>query len=206
MLPAYIKVNKMKASKENNTIVATTLLSEIAEYSLDLALYNAKIEVTQLNIHKDMDKFKALGFTSIQDGRRKNTAPRGDEFAYIAFAELAKVSFIARKKHIAESTKSAFIAPTDKQITDFTKQFQQSVSCYLEFGIWVPNVGRDKQTVLIGAGLIKAPKEPKKEGSKGTRKPSEFNAKKIADSMAIKYTDSQLEQIIVELKAMMKQD
>ena len=196
----------MKTSKETNTIVATTLLSEVADYSLDLALYNAKIELTQSNIHKGMDKFKALGFTSIQDGRRKNTAPKKDEFAYVAFAELAKTSFIARKKYITESTKTDFISPTDKQIADFTKQFQQSVSCYLEFGIWVPNVGRDKQAVLINAGLIKAPKEPKKEGSKGTRKPSEFNAKKIADTMAIKYTDSQLEQIIVELKAMMKQD
>jgi len=196
----------MKTSKENNTIVATTLLSEVAEYSLDLALYNAKIEVTRINIHTDMDKFKALGFTSIQDGRRKNSASNTGEFAYVAFAELAKTSFIARKKYIAESTKSAFTAPTDKQIVDFTKQFQQSVSCYLEFGIWVPNVGRDKQAVLIGAGLIKAPKESKKEGSKGTRKPSEFNAKKIADSLAIKYTDAQLDSIIVELKAMMKQD
>ena len=196
----------MKALNENNTIIAVTLLSEVAEYSLDLALYNAKIEVTKLNIHKDMDKFKALGFTSIQDGRRKNTASKDNEFAYVAFAELAKTSFIARKKHIAESTKSAYIAPTDKQIVDFTKQFQQSVSCYLEFGIWIPNVGRDKQAVLIAAGVIKAPKEPKKEGSKGTRTPSAFDAKKIADTMAIKYTDSQLEQIIVELKAMMKQD
>jgi hypothetical protein len=196
----------MKALNENNTVVATTLLSEVADYSLDLALYNAKIELTQFNIHKGMDKFKALGFTSIQDGRRKNSAPNTGEFAYVAFAELAKVSFIARKKHIANSTKSVFITPTDKQIADFTKQFQQSVSCYLEFGIWIPNVGRDKQAVLVSAGLIKAPKESKKEGSKGTRKPSEFNAKKIADTMAIKYTDSQLEQIIVELKAMMKQD
>ena len=196
----------MKASKENNTIVAATLLSEVADYTLDLALYNAKIELTQFNIHKGMDKFKALGFNAIQDGRRKNTAPKSDEFSYIAFAKLANVSFIARKKYIAESTKSTYTAPTDKQIADFTKQFQQSVSCYLEFGIWIPNVGRDKQTVLIAAGVIKAPKEPKKEGSKGTRKPSEFNAKKIADSMAIKYTDNQLDAIIVELKAMMKQD
>lgn len=189
----------MKTSKENNTIVATTLLSEVADYTLDLALYNAKIELTQFNIHKGMDKFKALGFNSIQDGRRKNTAPKNDEFAYVAFAELAKTSFIARKKHIAESTKSAFVTPTDKQIADFTKQFQQSVSCYLEFGIWIPNVGRDKQAVLINAGLIKAPKEVKEKNKKGTRTPSAFDAKKIADGLDGKYTKVQLEQIIVEL-------
>ena len=190
----------MKALNEKNTIVAAQLLSEIADYSLDLALYNAKIELTQTNIHKDMDKFKALGFNAIQDGRRKNNVPKDNEFAYIAFAELAKTSFIARKKSIAGLTKTVFIIPTDKQIADFTKQFQQSVSCYLEFGIWVPNVGRDKQAVLVSAGLIKAPKETKEKSSKGTRKPSEFNAKKIADALDGKYTKAQLEAIIVELE------
>jgi hypothetical protein len=196
----------MKALNENNTIVATQLLSEIADYSIELSILTATVNETTISIHKDMDKFKALGFTLIQDGRRKNSTPKDSEFSYIAFAKLAKASFIARKKHIAESTKTVFTAPTDNQIADFTKQFQQSVSCYLEFGIWVPNVGRDKQAVLISAGLIKAPKEPKKEGSKGTRKPADFNAKKIADSMAIKYTDAQLDSIIVELKLMMKKD
>ena len=193
----------MKALNENNTLVAVQILSEVADYSLDLALYNAKIELTQSNIHKDMDKFKALGFNTIQDGRRKNNAPKNNEFAYIAFSKLAGSSFIARKKHIAELTKTAFVAPTDKQIADFTKQFQQSVSCYLEFGIWIPNVGRDKQAVLIAAGIIKAPKEPKKEGNKkGTRTLSVFDAKKIAATLDGKYTKAQLESIIVELEAL----
>lgn len=199
----------MKASKvsnESNTIVATTLLSDVVWLSIDLGVLTAQIEETQVEIVTTMAKFKALGFNAIQDGRRKNSAPKSDEFSYIAFSEMSEQSFIGRKKAFAESKKIAFVPPTKTQVDNFTKQFVQSVQCYLEFGIWVNNCGRDKQSALIAAGVIKAPKEPKKEGSKGTRKPSEFNAKKIADTLAIKYTDAQLDAIIVELKAMMKQD
>lgn len=196
----------MKASNENNTIVATTLLSDVVWFSIDLGTLNAQIEDTQREIVSTMAKFKALGFNAIQDGRRKNSMPKSDEFSYLAFAKMSEESFIGKKKAFAESKRMNYIPPTQSQIDNFTKQFVQSIQCYLEFGIWVNNCGRDKQSALIAAGLIKAPKEPKKEGSKGTRKPSEFNAKKIADSMAIKYTDAQLDAIIVELKAMMKQD
>lgn len=196
----------MSNKKENNTIVATTLLSDVVWFSIDLGTLNAQIEETQREIISTMVKFKALGFNAIQDGRRKNSTPKTGEFSYLAFAEMSEKSFIGKKKAFADSKRMNYIPPTQSQIDNFTKQFVQSVQCYLEFGIWVNNCGRDKQSALIAAGVIKASKEPKKEGSKGTRKPSEFNAKKIADSMAIKYTDAQLDAIIVELKAMMKQD
>lgn len=193
------------SNKENNVIVASNLLSDVVGYSIDLGILNAQTEETQSQIIVTMAKFKALGFTAIQDGRRKNSAPKTGEYSYNALALVGEQSFTAKKKAFAESKKIAFVPPTKTQVDNFTKQFVQSVQCYLEFGIWVNNCGRDKQSALIAAGLIKAPKEPKKEGSKGTRKPSEFNAKKIADSMAIKYTDAQLDAIIVELKAMMAQ-
>jgi len=193
----------MKATKENNTIVATTLLGDVVWFSLDLGILSAQIEETQAEIITTMAKFKALGFTAIQDGRRKNSAPKVGEFSYIAFAEISEQSFIGKKKATAEAKRMAFVEPTKVQTDNFTKQFVQSVACYLEHGIWVNNCGRDKQSALIAAGIIKAPKEPKKEGSKGTRKPSVFNAKKIADTLALKYTDSQLDAIIIELKAMM---
>lgn len=195
----------MSNKKENNTIVASNLLTEVVGFSIDLGILNAQTEETQSQIVSTMAKFKALGFTAIQDGRRKNSTPKTGEFSYLAFSEISEQSFIGKKKALADSKRMNYIPPTQSQIDNFTKQFVQSVQCYLEFGIWVNNCGRDKQSALIAAGVIKAPKEPKKEGSKGTRKPSEFNAKKIADSMAIKYTDAQLDAIIVELKAMMKQ-
>ena len=195
----------MKATKENNTIVASTLLSDVVWFSIDLGILAAQIEETQSEIITTMAKFKALGFNAIQDGRRKNSAPKTGEFSYNAFAEISEKSFIGKKKVTAETKRMTFVEPTKTQIDNFTKQFVQSVACYLEHGIWVNNCGRDKQSALIAAGIIKAPKEPKKEGSKGTRKPSDFNAKKIADTLATKYTDSQLDAIIVELKAMMQQ-
>jgi hypothetical protein len=195
----------MKALNENNTLVATTLLSDVVWFTIDLGTLSTQIEETQSEIIATMAKFKALGFNAIQDGRRKNSSPKTGEFSYIAFAEISEKSFIGKKKASAEAKRMKFVEPTKTQIADFTKQFVQSVACYLEHGIWVNNCGRDKQSALTAAGIIKAPKEPKKEGSKGTRKPSEFNAKKIADSMAIKYTDAQLGAIIVELKAMMAQ-
>jgi hypothetical protein len=196
----------MSNKKENNTVLATNLLSQVVGYSIELGTLNAQTEEMQRVIVISMAEVKALGFTAIQDGRRKNSTPKTGEYGYLAFAELSEQSFIGRKKAFAKAKGIEFVPPTKKQIEDFTKQFVQSVQCFLEFGLWINNCGRDKEKTLIAAGLLKAPKEPKKEGSKGTRKPSEFNAKKIADSMAIKYTDSQLDAIIVELKAMMKQD
>jgi hypothetical protein len=193
----------MKATKENNTIVAATFLSDVVWFSLDLSILSAQIEETQSEIITTMAKFKALGFDAIQDGRRKNSAAKAGEFSYTAFAEISKKSFIGKKKVWAESKRMTFVEPTKVQIDNFTKQFVQSVACYLEHGIWVNNCGRDKQSALIAAGIIKAPKEPKKEGSKGTRKPSVFDAKKIADMMCLKYTDSQLDAIIAELTAIM---
>jgi len=194
----------MKATKENNTIVASTLLGDVAWYSIELGVLSAQIEEARNEIIATMTKFKALGFSAIQDGRRKNSTPKTGEFSYNAFAEISEQSFIAKKKAIAETKGIPFVEPTKTQVENFTKQFVQSVQCYLEHGIWVNNCGRDKQTALIAAGIIKAPKEPKKEGSKGTRKPADFNAKKIADMLCLKYTDSQLDAIIVELKAMMQ--
>lgn len=197
----------MKATKENNTIVAATLLSDVVWFSIDLGTLAAQIEETQSEIITTMAKFKALGFNAIQDGRRKNSVPKTGEFSYIAFAEISEKSFIGKRKATAESKRMKFIEPTKTQIDNFTKQFVQSVACYLEHGIWVNNCGRDKQSALVAAGIIKAPKEPKepkKEGSKGTRKSADFNAKKIADTLCLKYTDSQLDAIIVELKAMMQ--
>ena len=196
----------MKANKENTTVVASNLLAEVVGFSIDLGILNAQTEETQSQIVSTMAKFKALGFTAIQDGRRKNSAPKTGEYSYNALALVGEQSFTAKKKAFAKAKGIDFVPPTKQQVIDFTKQFVQSVQCFLEFGLWINNCGRDKQSALIAAGLIKAPKEPKKEGSKGTRKPSEFNAKKIADAMAIKYTDAQLDAIIVELKAMMKQD
>ncbi len=193
----------MKATKENNTIVASTLLGDVAWYSIELGVLSAQIEEARNEIIATMTKFKALGFIAIQDGRRKNSTPKTGEFSYNAFAEISEQSFIAKKKAITETKGMTFVEPTKTQIENFTKQFVQSVACYLEHGIWVNNCGRDKQTALIAAGIIKAPKEPKKEGSKGTRKPADFNAKKIADMLCLKYTDSQLDAIIVEIKAMM---
>lgn len=195
----------MKATKENNTIVATTLLSDVVWFSIDLNVLSAQIEETQFEIIATMAKFKALGYSAIQDGRRKKNAPRTGEFSYIAFSEISEKSFIGKKKATAEAKRMKFVEPTKTQIDNFTKQFVQSVACYLEHGIWVNNCGRDKQAVLIAAGIIKAPKETKEKNKKGTRAPSAFDAKKIADSMAIKYTDTQLESIIVELQAMIEQ-
>ena len=195
-----------KSTLESNTIVASNLLSEVVGFSIDLGILNAQTEETQSQIVSTMVKFKALGFNAIQDGRRKNSAPKTGEYSYNALALVGEQSFTAKKKAFAKAKGIEFVSPTKQQVIGFTKQFVQSVQCYLEFGIWVNNCGRDKQSALIAAGLIKVPKELKKEGSKGTRKPSEFNAKKIADTLAIKYTDAQLDAIIVELKAMMKQD
>jgi len=196
-------VDIMKATNENNTIVASTLLSDVVWFSIDLGILSAQLDETQVVIIATMAKFKALGFNAIQDGRRKNNAPKAGEFSYNAFAEISEKSFIGKKKATAESKRMTFVEPTKVQIDNFTKQFVQSVACYLEHGIWVNNVGRDKQSALIAAGIIKAPKEPKKEGSKGTRKPSDFNAKKIADTMSGKYTATQMEAIIVEMQALL---
>jgi len=193
----------MKATNENNTIVASTLLSDVVWFSIDLGILSAQLDETQVVIIATMAKFKALGFNAIQDGRRKNNAPKAGEFSYNAFAEISEKAFIGKKKATAESKRMTFVEPTKVQIDNFTKQFVQSVACYLEHGIWVNNVGRDKQSALIAAGIIKAPKEPKKEGSKGTRKPSDFNAKKIADTMSGKYTATQMEAIIVEMQALL---
>lgn len=189
----------MKASNENNTIVATTLLSDVVWFSVDLGTLNAQIEETQREIVSTMAKFKALGFNAIQDGRRKNSTPKTGEYSYLAFAEISEKSFIGKKKAFADSKRMNYIPPTEKQIADFTKQIVQSVQCFLEHGIWVNNCGRDKQSALIAAGLIKPAKESKEKNKKGTRTPIAFDAKKIADGLDGKYTKAQLEQIIVEL-------
>lgn len=195
----------MKKVNENNMLVATQLLDEAAKSSLDLAVWTSKAAESTDVITSALNKFKALGYSAIQDGRRKGSKPNTNEFPYVAFATLAKSAFIERKKRVSEVTKSAYVAPTESSLRDFTKQFQQSVSCYLEFGIWVPNVGRDKEKTLIAAGLIKAPKEAKEakeSNKKGTRTPSAFDAKKIADNMSVKYTTSQMIAVIVELQAL----
>lgn len=180
----------MKASKENTTINASAIVTSIAELSI-------KINVTEGQLHEMMQQritcIKSLqkaGFKTVQLGQSKAKAPKQGELAYTLASEMATAAFKASGKSY-----------TDGQLAQATKDFVKCLKFSLEHGIWVNNPSRDGDKALSESKSGTVP--PKGEKKKGTRTPSAFDAQKIADTLAIKYTNNQLEDIITALQAMM---
>ena len=180
----------MKTSKESTTINASAIVTNIAELSI-------KINVTEGQLHDMMQQritcIKALqsaGFKTVQLGQSKAKAPKAGELAYNIASEMATAAFKASGK-----------VYTDGQLAQATKDFIKCLKFSLEHGIWVNNPSRDGDKALETAKGGTVP--PKSEKKKGTRTPSAFDAQKVADTLATKYTNNQLEEIITALQAMM---
>ncbi len=175
---------------ENNTINASAIVSSIAELSININ--GAEIQLHELMQEriKHIKALQKMGFKTVQLGQSKAKAPKVGELAYNIANEMATLAFKASGKNY-----------NDKQLIDATKQFIKRLKFALENGIWVNNPDRDGDKALASASGKGDTVSPK--GKKGTRTPSVFDAQKVADTLATKYTDNQLAEIITKLQAMM---
>lgn len=178
------------SNKENVTVNASAIVTSIAELSI-------KINVTGEQLHEMMQarlayikSLQKAGFKTVQLGQSKAKAPKTGELAYNIASEMATTAFKASSK-----------VYTDTQLAQATKDFIKCLKFSLEHGIWVNNPSRDGDKALAESKGGTVP--PKGEKKKGTRTPSAFDAQKIADTLAIKYTNNQLEEIITALRVMM---
>lgn len=174
-------------NKESNTLNASTIVSSIAELSININVAEAQLhELTQERV-KHIKSLQKMGFKTVQLGQSKAKSPKVGELAYNIASEMATLVFKASGKNYNE-----------KQLIDATKQFIKRLKFALENGIWVNNPDRDGGKALADASGKGDTVSPK--GKKGTRTPSVFDAKKIADTMADKYTTAQMKAIIAELQ------
>jgi len=175
---------------ENNTINASAIVSSIAELSININSAEAQLhELVQERV-KHIKVLQKMGFKTVQLGQSKAKAPKVGELAYTIASEMATLAFKASGKDY-----------NDKQLVDATKQFIKRLKFALENGIWVNNPDRDGDKALADASGEGDTVSPK--GKKGTRTPSVFDAKKIADTMSAKYTASQMKEIIVEMQLLL---
>jgi hypothetical protein len=175
---------------ENNIINASVIVSSIAELSININGAEAQLHELMQERIKHIKALQKLGFKTVQLGQSKAKAPKTGELAYNIASEMATLAFKASGKNYNE-----------KQLVDATKQFIKRLKFALENGIWVNNPDRDGGKTLENASGKGDTVSPK--GKKGTRTPSVFDAKKIADTMSGKYTAAQMKAIIVEMQALL---
>jgi hypothetical protein len=143
-------------------------------------------------------RYIAAGFTSISSGAKgkgQPPKPKSNELSYVEIKGLFDAK-CANSNPPIEYSKEA-TASGKSPYSNALNQFIQNFKLALQTGEWGNNSSRDKKNLETETT---AETETKEKSKKGTRAPSVFDAKKIADNMAAKYTTSQMKAIIAELE------
>jgi hypothetical protein len=211
MLPECTKVIEMKnvkrlvkstatatatATSESNTIALHLDLQQFVGLAVDYTIAHNSLEPLSMAMKPFLARYIAAGYTTISagpKGKGQPPTPKSNELSYVEikglFDDKCTAQGLVYSKEALASGKSPY--------SNAINQFMQNFKLALTTGDWgTGNSSRDKKAIESESA------EPKEKNKKGTRTPSVFDAGKIADSMAAKYTANQIKAIIVELSIM----
>jgi hypothetical protein len=213
MLPTYIKVIQMRklhnvrkmtgatapatapATSESNTIALHLDLQQFVGLAVDYSIAQESMISLSMAMKPFLARYIAAGYTSISSGPRgkgQPPKPKANELSYVEIKGLFDAK-CANSNPPIEYSKEA-TASGKSQYSNAINQFVQNFKLALTIGEWgTGNSSRDKKAIESETA------EPKEKSKKGTRAASVFDAKKIADNMAGKYTTAQMKAIIEEL-------
>jgi hypothetical protein len=162
-------------NKENNLMLAL-------EHIENIAIETVSIGKSIYSINESIHVIKSLGFTTIQNGQTK-AKPLANELPYAAFKTAITGKFI----HLEGRAKTSAIS-----------DLRQSIN----FGL--QNDGLEVKDSNASRAKTKAKAKTSDKKERGASTPKEFNAVKIADDLAGKYTGNQINALIIELQKLLE--
>ena len=144
----------MAIQTNNTTVNALTLVANLfTAIDAHQSAVDA-INVTYVTREQALKAFKDAGYTSVQDGRKRGGAKRGEvpnneelkSFFNARFLSTCNAFHLSRcDKATAEDKElPVFVAPTEAQLSANLKQQISCLNYYLKTGAFTTNVGRDK--------------------------------------------------------------
>ena len=181
------------ATNESNTIALHLDLEQFVGLAVDYTIAQDSIVSCQMAMKPFLARYIAAGYTSISNGPKgKGQAPKpkANELSYIEIKGLFDDKCAAKNFVYSKEAPASGKSPYSNAVNQFVQNFKLALTT----GEWgTGNSSRDKKA------LESETVEPKEKAKKGTRAASVFDAKKIADNMAGKYTTAQVKAIIDEL-------
>jgi hypothetical protein len=181
------------ATNEDANIELSNDLILFVGLALDYTAYKAQALSCKLAMTPYIERYRASGYTTISVGAKGRSktipTPLVNELPYTLV--VASFDAICSKRGIVYNN-TIKLSGGKTQWQNAKNQFLASFKLALTTGEWDNNVSRANETAETTA-------EPKEKSKKGTRAASVFDAKKIADNMAAKYTTNQIKAIIDEL-------
>ena len=185
------------ATSETATIALHLDLQQFVSLAVDYTIAQDSIVSCQMAMRPFLARYIAAGYTTISGGGKgkgQPPAPKSNELSYVEikglFDDKCKSGGIVYSKEVPANGSGK--SPYSNAINQFVQNFKLALTT----GEWgTGNSSRDKKA-------LEATAEPKEKSKKGTRAASVFDAGKIADNMAGKYTTAQIKAIIVELSIM----
>jgi len=194
-------VRKMTGATATNEIANVELANDLMLFvglALDYTVYRAQASSCKIAMTPYIERYRASGYTTISAGSKGRSktipAPAQNELPYTLV--VASFDAMCSKRGIAYNTVTK-LSGGKTQWQNAKNQFLASFKLALDTGEWDNNVSR-----ATAEPAAENTAETKEKSKKGTRTPSVFDAKKIADTMSAKYTTSQVKAIIAELQAL----
>ena len=185
------------ATNEDNTMALHLDLQQFIGLAVDYTVAQDSMVSLSMAMKPFLARYIAAGYTSISSGGKgKGQAPKpkANELSYVEIKGLFDDKCASHNPPIIYSKDAT--ASGKSPYSNAINQFVQNFKLALTTGEWGSgNSSRDKKA-------IESAENTAEKSKKGTRAPSAFDAKKIADNMAAKYTTSQMKVIIAELQAL----
>lgn len=166
--------------------------------ALDYNQYKSAMLGVKLAMTPHIERYRQAGYTSISAGAKGRSkvipTPANNELPYTLV--VAAFDAMCSKRGISYDNTTK-LSGGKTQWQNAKNQFLASFKLALDTGEWDNNVSR-----ATAENTAENTAESKEKSKKGTRAPSVFDAKKIADNMANKYTTSQMKAIIAELQSL----
>lgn len=184
------------ATSESNTIALHLDLQQFVSLAVDYTIAQESMVSLSMAMKPFLARYIAAGFTTISSGPKgKGQAPKpkANELSYVEIKGLFDDKCAAGEVVYSKEALASGKSPYSNAINQFIQNFKLALTT----GEWgTGNSSRDKKAIENDTV------EPKEKSKKGTRAASVFDAGKIADNMAGKYTTAQIKAIIVELSIM----
>ena len=185
------------ATNENANVELANDLMLFVGLALDYSNHKNAMVAVKIAMTPHIERYRASGYTTISAGAKGRSktipTPAVNELPYTLV--VASFDAMCSKRGIAYDNTTK-LAGGKTQWQNAKNQFLASFKLALDTGEWDNNASRaaSNETAETAESA-----ETKEKAKKGTRAASVFDAKKIADNMAGKYTTAQMKAIIDEL-------
>jgi hypothetical protein len=190
------------ATNEDNTMALHLDLEQFIGLAVDYNVAINKAESYKMAMKPYLARYISAGYTSISSGPKgkgQPPKPKTNELSYVEIKGLFDAKCTNNEPPIEYSKEAT--ASGKSPYSNALNQFIQNFKLALQTGEWGNNSSRDKKAIELAVVAVNA-ENSKEKSKKGTRTPSVFDAKKIADTMSGKYTAAQMKSIIAELQAL----